>query len=95
MTTYRTQVRIVADILTAAKDNRNGGEGVGITMLLRKSNMPYNRLSKLVQDLVSSGLLLTIEEGKANKYAISHEGLEFLNEYSRFEDFAVAFGLRL
>lgn len=95
MTVYRTQVRIIADLLIAAKDNGNGGEGVGVTMLLRKSNMPYTRMTKLVQDLVSSGLLLEIEKKKGRNYLISDNGIEFLKEYSRFEDFAVAFGLRL
>ena len=95
MTVYRTQVKIVADILLAVRDYEDGKEGVGITLLLRKGNMPYSRMTKMLDDLVSSGLLLIHANGKGNKYTISSQGIGYLQEYSRFKEFAVAFGLRL
>ena len=95
MAQYRTQVRIIADVLSTARDMNTEGEGVGITMLLRRGNMSYIRMTKLVSELVGSGLLLQLSGEKVSKYKISDKGIQFLNAYSNFEDFAQSFGLRL
>ena len=54
MTQYRTQVKIIADVLCTARDMNTEGNGVGITTLLRKANLSYSRMSKLVSELVGS-----------------------------------------
>lgn len=95
MAQYRTQVRIIADVLSTARDANTGGNGVGVTTLLRKGNMSYTRMSKLLSDLVGSGLLLELNGEKVSKYMISEKGIQFLVAYSSFEDFAQSFGLRL
>ena len=95
MAPYRTQVRIIADVLETARDMNTEGTGVGITMLLRKGNMSYIRMTKLLNELVGSGLILELSSDKISKYMISPRGLEFLSAYSQFEDFAQSFGLRL
>jgi predicted transcriptional regulator len=95
MVQYRTQVRIIADLLKAAKDENQDGEGVGITTLIRKGNMPYSRLTKLVSELVGAGLLKQLEKDRTTKYVITENGLKFLEAYKNFEEFAESFGLRL
>jgi predicted transcriptional regulator len=95
MAQYRTQVRIIADVLTTARDSNLEGEGVGVTTLLRKGNMSYTRMSKLLSDLVGSGLLLELNKEKISKYIISERGRAFLTAYYSFENFAQSFGLRL
>jgi len=92
---YRTQVKIIADVLTTAKDMNTEGSGVGITTLLRRGNMSYTRMTKLLSELVGSGLLVELNNEKISKYMISDKGLQFLAAYSQFEDFAQSFGLRL
>ena len=47
----------MADVLTAARDVNTGEDGVGITALTRRGNLPYSRMTKLVIDLVGAGLL--------------------------------------
>jgi len=71
------------------------GEGVGITTLLRKGNMSYTRMTKLLSELVGAGLLLERNSDKISKYMISERGIEFLSAYHDFENFAQSFGLRL
>ncbi len=71
------------------------GVGVGITMLLRKGNMSYSRMTKLLGELVGSGLLVELNGEKVSKYMISEKGMQFLSVYGNFEDFAQSFGLRL
>jgi predicted transcriptional regulator len=95
MAQYRTQVRIIADVLSTARDMNTEGEGVGITTLLRKGNMSYTRMTKLLSELVGAGLLLQTNSEKISKYTISNKGIEFLGAYSNFENFAQSFGLRL
>ncbi len=95
MAPYRTQVRIIADVLTTAKDMNTEGTGVGVTTLIRKGNMSYTRMTKLLSELVGSGLLLELSGDKISKYMISEKGVQFLAAYSQFEDFAQSFGLRL
>jgi predicted transcriptional regulator len=94
MVTYRTQVRIVADVLLIIKNNNNHG-GVGVTTILRKGNMSYSRLNKLLGDLVKSGLIIQVTEERGSRYSISDKGLNYLQVYTRFEEFASAFGVRL
>ncbi len=95
MAQYRTQVRIIADVLSTARDQNTEGNGVGVTTLLRKGNMSYGRMTKLLSELVGSGLLLELNGEKISKYMISPRGIQFLAAYSSFEDFAQSFGLRL
>lgn len=95
MAQYRTQVRIIADVLSTARDLNVEGNGVGVTALLRKGNMSYTRMSKLLSELVGSGLLVELNGEKISKYMISPKGIQFLVAYSSFEDFAQSFGLRL
>lgn len=95
MAQYRTQVRIIADVLSTARDMNSEGDGVGVTALLRRANMSYGRLSKLLSELVGSGLLVELNGDKISKYIISEKGMQFLVAYHGFEDFAQSFGLRL
>jgi predicted transcriptional regulator len=95
MAQYRTQVKIIADVLITARDLNSEGEGVGVTALLRKANMSYGRISKLLSELVGSGLLEELSVDKASKYVITTKGRQFLMAYQSFEDFAQSFGLRL
>ncbi len=57
--------------------------------------MSYSRMSKLLSELVGSGLLLELNGEKISKYMISQKGIQFLAAYNHFEDFAQSFGLKL
>ncbi|MEM3098697.1 MAG: winged helix-turn-helix domain-containing protein [Nitrososphaerales archaeon] len=90
---YRNGIQIVGDVLRIT--NEFGLQGVNITLLLRKANLSYNRLSKLSQQLMSAGLLEEkMEEGK-RLYLITEKGREYLKTYEQFESLATSFGLEL
>jgi predicted transcriptional regulator len=95
MAQYRSQVRIIAEVLITARDQNTEGTGVGVTTLLRKGNVSYGRMAKLLSELVVSGLLLELDGEKISKYMISQKGIQFLAAYHSFGDFAQSFGLRL
>ena len=91
---YRTQVKIIADVLSAANMHYED-DGAGVTEILRKANLSYSRLVKMLKDLVSVGLLNETTNGKVIKYKLSNKGQEFLEIYGKFEAVACSFGLRL
>jgi predicted transcriptional regulator len=95
MAQYRTQVKIIADLLSTARESNTEGNGVGITTLLRKGNVPYSRVTKMISELVQAGLLIELNSDMASKYKISDKGVQFLAAYDKFEEFAQSFGLRL
>ena len=90
---YRTHVSIIADILSTAKQYSYEGydSGATVTHLIRKANVPHQRLSSIVSTLTQSGLLYE----DCAKYRISEKGIEFLKAYSEFKGFAETFGLRV
>ncbi|HEY7506703.1 MAG TPA: winged helix-turn-helix domain-containing protein [Nitrososphaera sp.] len=93
MAGYRTHVSIIADILSTAKKYSYEGyeNGATVTHLIRRANVPHQRLSSMVSRLKESGLLY---EDSA-KYRISDKGILFLNAYTEFKDFAQSFGLKI
>jgi len=93
--TYRSQVKIVVDVLTSANAPDADAEGVGITHLLRRANLSYTRLLGILSKLVDHGLLNETNLGRTQKYRISDKGLKFLRAYGEFEEFTESFGLRV
>lgn len=93
MASYRTHVSIIADILSTAKKYSYEGydDGASVTHLIRTANVPHQRLSTMVNHLTQSGLLYEY----STKYRISDKGIQFLNAYREFKDFAESFGLRV
>ncbi len=91
---YRTQVKIIADVLSATKDY-SGEDGAGVTAIILRANLSYSRVAKILKDLVSAGLIEESFNGKVCKYRLSGKGEEFLQAYQKFEEFATSFGLRL
>ena len=92
-TAYRTHVSIIADILVIAKQYSYEGynDGATVTHLIRKANVPYQRLGSMVSALTESGLLYE----DSTKYRISEKGIEFLRAYNEFKGFVEGFGLKV
>lgn len=95
MPAYRTHMMIVGDILTTTRDDISDDKGATVTHLIRKANISYGRLSKILDTLVEQGLLEQANSKRACKYKISSRGREFLSAYTDFNEFAQNFGLRI
>ena len=95
MGTYRKQIQIVGDILDAAEELTIDQEGASITKLIQKANISHSRISKILTNLVSQGLLEQVDSNRACKYKISMSGKEFLKEFKRFSEFTDSFGLTI
>lgn len=91
MTTYRTSMQIVADLLVAT--DQCGQEGIKVTSLLTKANLSHSRLSKFVENLTGAGLINKIDFDGKNTFVITTKGKQYLESYRRFHDLAESFGL--
>ncbi|MGQ9780666.1 MAG: winged helix-turn-helix domain-containing protein [Nitrososphaeria archaeon] len=93
MMSYRHQVRIVSDVLFAVKEGHQ--DGVGIAQLMRKANLSYVRATKIIAELVNVGLIEEVRMEKSTRYKITPAGLEYLQVYEQFYEFAKSFGLSI
>jgi len=72
-----------------------GMEGIVITHIIQKSNLSHSRLQKLIQNLTGSGLINKIEYNNKFTFVITEKGRLFLEEYRKFMDFGMSFGLEI
>ena len=92
---YRTQMKIIGDILSTTRDDLQDEDGATVTYLIRKANISHSRISTLLKTLVSQGLLEQVDSRRACKYRISMTGKDFLKEYRTFSEFTDNFGLTI
>ena len=90
---YRNSMQIMSAVLENV--DYAGTEGLGITQIIRKSNLSHSRLQKLIENLTGSGLINKIEYDKKSTFIITEKGRVFLEEYKKFSYFAESFGLEL
>ena len=95
MVVYRTKIEIVGDILVSAQEQTVEQDGASIMQLIRNANISHGRLSKILSNLVSQGLLEQVNSDRAYKYRISGTGKNFLSEYKKFYKFTSDFGLSI
>ena len=95
MAIYRTHISIVGQILDSTTGEIDEDDGASITHLIRKANISHGRLSKILNNLVSQGLLEQINSERSCRYKISVSGREFLSAYKTFRNFSEDFGLTI
>ena len=93
MIRYRNSTRIVCDLLTVTQNS--GQDGIAVTKLCHKSNLAHGRLQTFIKRLTSSGLVNKIEYDGKNTFVITEKGKLFLEEYTKFHNFAGAYGLEM
>ena len=89
----RSSTQIICDVLVATKEC--GQEGIRTTTLLSKANLSHSRLEKFVSNLTGAGLVNKIEYDGKNTFVITEKGRLFLEEYTKFHEFAGSFGLEM
>lgn len=95
MAEYRTHMKIVGEILVTTRDELQDDDGATITYLIRRANISHSRISRILNNLVSQGLLEQADSRGACRYKISQSGREFLQAYQTFSKFADDFGLSI
>ena len=95
MVGHRTQIKIVGEILDTATQEIDEYEGTTITHIIRKANISHGRLSRILNNLVSQGLLEQVTSKRSYRYKTSPSGREFLVAYKTFREFSDDFGLTI
>ena len=95
MAEHRTQIKIIGEILNTAKHEIDEQEGTTITHIIRKANISHGRLSTILNNLVSQGLLEQVSSKRSYRYRTSASGREFLVAYKTFREFSDDFGLTI
>ena len=95
MTEHRTQIKIIGEILNTATHEIDEHEGTTITYIIKKANISHGRLSTILENLVSQGLMEQIRSKRSFRYKISPSGKDFLTAYKTFREFSDDFGLTI
>ena len=95
MVGHRTQIKIIGEILDTATQEIDEHEGTTITHIIRKANISHGRLSRILNNLVSQGLLEQVTSKRSYRYKTSPSGREFLTAYKTFREFSDDFGLTI
>lgn len=90
---YRNSLQIMADVLDTA--GVHGQEGATKANLMRRANISHSRLSTFLENMTGSGLINIIIYERSHTYVLTPRGLEFLEEYKKFVEFAEVFGLEI
>ncbi len=86
---YRSQIRILADILKAVG---KGGLNANPTHILYGANLSHDRLVKYLARLKERELIEERGDGEKVTYVLTEKGIEFLREFDKISRFAEAFG---
>ncbi|MEM0444597.1 MAG: winged helix-turn-helix domain-containing protein [Nitrososphaerota archaeon] len=87
---YRSRLRIYVDILESVSSQG----AARVTIIMRDANLPYDRVMKYLDELVSRGMLERRGEVQP-LYYLTEKGSKFIEEFRKFESLARAFGLKL
>ena len=77
MATYRTHISIVGQILDSTTGEIDEDDGANITHLIRNANISHGRLSKILNNLVSQGLLEQVNSQRSCRYKLVQVGENF------------------
>ncbi len=92
--TYRSKMRILADMMRAIQGE--GENGAGPTKILYTANLSHDRLTQYLEELAEKELIiLTHAESNNRVYALTEKGREFLKEFVRVERISEAFGIEI
>ena len=95
MVEHRTQIKIVGEILDTATQEIDEYERTTITHIIKNANISHVRVSRILNNLVSQGLLEQVTSKRSYRYKISPSGKEFLPAYKTFREFSDDFGLNI
>ena len=82
----------MGDILDVTMDG--GREGVIISAISRKANLSHYAVLDKCEKLVTAGLVDSVKNERNRLFMITEKGLEFFQEFRRFQDLVESMNLR-
>ena len=89
---YRSEMGIMGDILDVTMEG--GRSGVIVSAISRKANLSHYAVLDKCEKLVNAGLVDSIKTERNRVYMITVKGLEFFQEFRRFQNLIESMNLR-
>ena len=86
---YRSQIRILADIVEAVSKGKGEAKS---THILYSANLSHDRLVRYLDELKERQLIEEKNNPDGTTYALTDKGVDFLKEFKKITSFAEAFG---
>lgn len=88
----RTRIRSFGDILNVIKEA--GREGLLSSIISRKANLAHHATIEKCKELILAGLIEVKILDKKKVYVITEKGLNFFQEYGKFQSLVESLNLR-
>ena len=89
---YRSEMGIMGDILDVTTSG--GREGVIISAISRKANLSHYAVLDKCQKLIDAGLVNSVKDERNRKYMVTEKGLQFVQEFQKFQSLLESMNLR-
>lgn len=88
---HRSDVAIMGDILMATSEG--GRDGVIVSAISRKANLPHCATIEKCERLASAGLIESSRVGRNRVFALTSRGIEFFGHLRAFQGVMEGLGL--
>jgi predicted transcriptional regulator len=89
---YRSEMGIMGDILDVAMEG--GRQGTIVSAISRRANLSHYAVIEKCEKLSSAGLVESVRTEKNRLYTITEKGLQFVQEFRRFQSVLDSMNLR-
>ena len=89
---YRSEMGIMGDILNVTMEG--GRQGTIVSAISRRANLSHYAVIEKCEKLSSAGLVQTLRTDKNRLYTITEKGIEFVQEFRKFQSLLDALNLR-
>jgi predicted transcriptional regulator len=89
---YRSEMGIMGDILDVTMDG--GQRGVIVSSISRKANLSHYAVLDKCEKLINAGLMLSERKDRNRLFKITEKGLDFIQEFQKFQNLIESMNLR-
>ena len=89
---YRSEMGIMGDILNVTADA--GRDGIIVSAISRKANLSHYAVLDKCEKLIEAGLVDSIKNDRNRVFQITEKGLEFFQEFKKFQGLVESMNLR-
>jgi predicted transcriptional regulator len=89
---YRSEMGIMGDILDVTADG--GRDGIIVSAISRKANLSHYAVLDKCEKLVEAGLVESVKNDRNRVYLITEKGLQFFQEFKKFQGLVESMKLR-
>jgi predicted transcriptional regulator len=89
---YRSEMGIMGDILDVTMDG--GQSGVIVSAISRRANLSHYAVLDKCEKLINAGLMQSERKDRNRFFRITDKGLDFIQEFQKFQNLIESMNLR-